>query len=1605
MSKKTYDYNEAYAACVEYFNGSEIAASVFLDKYALRNNDGEILEKIPDQMHRRIAKEFARIERKKFKNPISEDEIFNLLDRFSCIIPQGSPMYGIGNENQLVSLSNCFKAGTKVFTINGVKKIEDVVIGDEIITHNGNIEKVSQTHKNPINGRKVYKVKCYRSPEFEVTENHRFLSISKEQIEWEKNPSWNDFSYLRKGDFIAIPQRHDDGIEDYDLDISKLMEKSFEKFGNRMDLSESLNEQRINLTTYFEKSKKDHNPVKKIWKINKDFSYFIGLWYGDGCVFNDKKKSLGIRDLCSQKESKIRGITFTFSSKEKDLIKFVSSYGSELFGLKPDVNDNTKIDGTTQIVFHSMLVGIVFEKLFGSRCDGKKMFSDAYRWSENLVIQLTKGLVDSDGTFTKNGDLRVVLKNNDLIESFYHILRSHGHLVGISTSKSYSRLDFPKGWDGIDISKKVYSDDRVEVFIDSKENSLKTFSLEGYKFVRIDCKENIEKTDDYYYTLGIENEDHSYSIEGLICENCFVIPSVVDSYGGICKYDELLVQISKRRGGVGGDVANLRPEGARTKNAARTSTGKITFMSRFSNSIREVGQNGRRGAKMITTSIHHPEAVKVWDTEERGEPYEVEVKGHKDYGSFKISSKHYDPENLDFATCKYDSSKVTGANISIRLTDEFLTALDNNEKFQQRWPVDKEEFEQRKSEGKYVSEKWVDAKSAWEKVIYGAWRTAEPGVLFWDNILKESPADCYSKFGFRTLSTNPCVVGETLIAVADGRNAVSIKDLVEEGKSVPVYSTNPKTGQVEIKMGRNPRKTGFKKEVWKLVLDDDSELIMTPNHKILTLDLKYVELKNLKEGDSIYPFYSFNSNGYRQISNTGQKMFGGARRNRRQYRLINEFYNGDVDAKKFAIHHKDFDSLNDNINNLQIILHEEHNKIHADKMMGTNNPYHRMNDEWKFNFASHPGESNPKFSGKTNKDILYFGKKVFNKYGKITKKIWIKEASKNGYPQFLGNDFRFGSFTNFKNQVSANHKVKKIEKYGYEDVYNITVDDNHNYHVITSNKDERYVTSSGICIKNCGEIPLSAYDSCRLMVLNLFHFVKNPWTKDAYFDFEDFFEKSKILQRLMDDLIDLEIESIEAIIEKIKNDPEEEDIKRREIDLWTNVLEVCKKGRRTGCGITALGDTVAALNFKYGSEDSIDLIDSIYKTLKFGCYTSSIDMSEELGSFPVWDHELEKDNPFINRIKDEVIHLGEKVIYGKDLCEKMKRVGRRNIALLTTAPTGSISLLAKLLFYFGTSSGIEPQYTDEPYTRKKKGNPGDENFRVDSVDQNGDSWMHFQIYSPAIKDWMESTGETDWKKSPFKNCTAIDLDWKQRVKLQATAQRHIDHSISSTVNLPNDVTVEKVMEIYETAAKLGCKGITVYRDGCRTGVLVKDSEKEDEDKISKTSAPKRPNALSCEVHHTTIKGHRYYVVVGLFKGEPYEVFVNSNHDNEGEIVIPKSIQSGIITKEKRGKYVIEVDDKSYVLTNGHSDPNADTIARLASTGLRHGVDISFIVHQLEKTKGGDMNSFSKVLARVLKKYIVDSDVFGASCPNCQTDSLVWQDGCKTCKTCGYSGCT
>lgn len=734
---------------------------------------------------------------------------------------------------------------------------------------------------------------------------------------------------------------------------------------------------------------------------------------------------------------------------------------------------------------------------------------------------------------------------------------------------------------------------------------------------------------------GIGNDHQLMSLS-----NCFVTAGPKDSYAGILMTDQEQAQLMKRRGGVGFDISHLRPKGLPTNNAAKTTDGISVFMERFSNTTREVAQGGRRGALMLTISVHHPE---------------IET----------------------FIKIKNDTTKVTGANISIRLSDEFMRAVQNNEKYELRWPVD--------SQSPSIIEE-ADAADIWDKITTSAHSSAEPGLIFWDTVINRSPADDYE--GFATVSTNPC-----------------------------------------------------------------------------------------------------------------------------------------------------------------------------------------------------------------------------------------------------------------------------------------------------------------------GEITLSEYDSCRLLLLNTFSFVRNPFTPEAEFDFESFADTAYIAQKLMDDMVDLELEQIDKILYKIDNDPEPEEVKIIERRLWEKIREACVNGRRTGLGVTAIGDTVAALNLIYGSDDSIDVIEAIYRTMTTSAYTSSVDMARDRGPFSVYDYDKEKDNLFINQIMDATPGLREKWV----------EYGRRNIALTTTAPAGSVSVLTQ------TTSGIEPAFLTS-YTRRKKINPSDKTSRVDFVDQLGDKWQEFTVYHHGFQQWMNVSGDDKVENSPYYKATSNDIDWVSKVKAQAAAQRWICHAISNTTNIPSDTPVEVVKDIYMTGWLAGCKGVTVYRDGSRSGVLISNDVAEEVPTIKQTDAPKRPEELPCDVHHMTVMGEKWVILVGLLDGNPYELMGGLSR----YVSIPKRVKSGkIIKNPKIGNqpstydfvydYEENEDDLTKIKDINHAFENATNAAftRTISLSLRHGAPVRYIVEQIQKgaEKEDELFSFSKAVSRVLKQYIQDGiKVTGKICFNCGSSNLAYEEGCMKCLDCGSSKC-
>ena len=1102
--------------------------------------------------------------------------------------------------------------------------------------------------------------------------------------------------------------------------------------------------------------------------------------------------------------------------------------------------------------------------------------------------------------------------------------------------------------------------------------------------------------------------------------NCFVIGNEYDSYGSIALVDQQIIQLSKRRGGVGTDLSHIRPKGSIVKNAASTSTGIVPFMERYSNTLREVGQDGRRAAGMLSISVLHPES-----------------------------------EN--FIDAKLEQKKVTGANISVKITDGFMDAVINNKQFKHQYPVES-------LNPLVVVEK--SATKLWKKIIYNAWKSAEPGIIFIDTAIRESPADCYSDFGFKSITTNPCFIGSTVVAVADGRNGVSIKELADNGDDVLVYSSNDK-GELEVKTMRNPRKTGSNVEIYKILLDNGSEILCTKNHRFYLKNGKIKEAIDLINGDSLHILSKVkldDNNGRRYILNSNGF-------NEYEHRFLYRNLIGDIGTND--VHHIDENPYNNSIDNLKLSTKSEHNIEHNKSYPGELNPnYSNLSHDELRQFATNLTQQ--KGSRLTRKEWYGAGGIAWSKYrieefGTIsnfflnislecfddinlsvleprTAKIY-KNAIINGYKTQIIQDKAYvekvcehckekfiveysnreqsyckvscsinqlnnkkwnGSKDNLINIDSDtyNHKVISVTFHGYDDVYNGTVDDNHNFFTGGFKSTTRIgLEKVTYCLSaNCGEIFLSAFDSCRLLLHNLYGYVVNPFTDESYFDFELFRKDARISQRFMDDLIDLELEKLDVIINKIISDPEPDEIKSVELNLWKNIRASAVKGRRSGLGITAEGDMLAALGLRYGTDEATEFAIKVQKTLAIESYKSSIEMAEERGAFPIWNYELEKENPFINRlINVEYDGIGIDV-------EKYKRFGRRNIANLTIPPAGTTSIMTS------TTSGIEPLFM-ATYKRRRK---TEDKSKSTFVDEIGDMWEEFTVFHKQFITWYNIFCKTNnleckpietisddelryfYELSPYYLATANDVDWVKKVEMQGGIQLFNCHSISCTVNLPSTATIDTINDIYITAFKSGCKGITVYRDGCRSGVMVSKDEKKDESGgIVYHDAPKRVKVLNCDIHTKTIKGQPWTVLVGLDKDKPYEVFAYEqlpNHD------FPIDITKGTLTRVGKQHYMLKATkgDKEYRVENIISllSSEEQSQTRSFSRELRHGIHPKFIVSDIDKD--ALITSFKRVIARTLKLYIQDNEK-GGTCSECG-GTLRYEGGCNICPDCGNGKC-
>lgn len=1039
---------------------------------------------------------------------------------------------------------------------------------------------------------------------------------------------------------------------------------------------------------------------------------------------------------------------------------------------------------------------------------------------------------------------------------------------------------------------------------------------------------------------GIGN-DYTYQSLG----NCFTLGEhPYDSYGGILYADQMLVQLSKRRCGVGLCLDKIRPKGMITRNAAKTTDGIGVFMHRFSNSIREVAQSGRRGALLQGLSVHHPEIQ-------------------------------------TFINIKRDLTKVTGANISVLLTDEFMQAVKDDKEYQQRWPVD----------GTPQFIKYVKASFIWNQIIDSAWTSAEPGLLFLDRARSYGLAHQYALKDkrFADIVTNPCQPPWAKVLTKNGIRQFKDINIGDE-----IWS---ETGWTKI---INKSSNGIKKVYGYRTTF--GVFYGTENHRIISKGCK-IKVKDANSIDILRGIDNHNITLNPQDIMDGLVIGDGTKHKASNDLILLCIGNDDQDyfSSEIAnyiikyrpgIGDKEYE-INTSIKKDELLLTFERTipqrfiEGHTSKVAGFLRGLYSANGSVcgervtlkssSFNLVeqvqlmlSSLGIASYYTTNKSSKVKFNNGEFLCKEsYDLNISRDRAKFANKIGFIQ----KYKIEKLNKLLNISSKKEKINKdiieIEYLGEEEVFDITVDNNtHTY------------WTGGLNVSNCGELWIGL-DSCRLFLINLFNYVKNPFTKQAKFDTNLFTEHTMVAQRLMDDMVDLEIEKIERIIDKVIRDPEPDYIKRVELDMWQNYKETAILGRRTGLGITALGDTLSALNIKYGNDESIEKTEEIYKQLAISSMLSSCLIAGELGAFPLYNKSLEQDHPFLENLfkTSDVV----KVAHNKH--------GRRNISLTTTAPAGTVSVLSQ------TTSGIEPAYLLE-YKRKRK--ISNDAVKYDFIDAMGDKWEENIVYHHHLKTWMKITGETDIKKSPYWGATSNDIDWEKSVDIQAAAQKWITHSISKTCNIPNNASKELVSNIYMSAWEKGCKGFTVYRDGCRDGVLTVLNAKTKET-ISYNDAPKRPKELLCKVFHVTKDRQEYFILIGyLDKHEPFECFAGKNNNH----VINKKVTEGKIIKLGRGKYRAEFNDNTELSPlRAFIDPEEEILTRMVSMSLRHGAKTEHIVHQLEKSSG-DLQSLSKAISRALKFFVKDGVIVsGEECPDCKSQ-LIRQEGCRKCSQCAYSAC-
>lgn len=986
--------------------------------------------------------------------------------------------------------------------------------------------------------------------------------------------------------------------------------------------------------------------------------------------------------------------------------------------------------------------------------------------------------------------------------------------------------------------------------------------------------------------------------------NCFVIDYPKDNMGSIFDTAKHMAYLSMRRGGVGTCLDYLRPNGSSVSNAAKTSSGPVSFMNLYSSVITTVGQNGRRGALMLAMSDRHPDIA-------------------------------------EFVTSKNDLSKISGANISVKLSKKLLEAAEYDEDWITSFPINFDGIEDaieatnilskdveynklikcNDSKGKTAYLKKISAKELWNTIIQSAWKTAEPGILLWDNHMKYDPSAVYERL--KPISTNPCVTGDTVILTRDGYRRID--SLV--GRETEIWN-----GYEWSKV--TPRITGYNQEIMVVKFSDGNTLKVTPYHKFILKDLTRVEAKDLKIGDALIKC---------------------------KFPITEELCNTNIDVYNSATI-----QFNKGINTVDV--------------SETSSVMNRI--DWIQAFMDYFGcsKKNCILMYNKNEKFLHNVKYLLNSLGCNPK---IKRDLDNYILIIYGRDL----FNLSKLGLKVNSKINAKKKIPFIKVVSIEKQDHleDKVYCFTEPKNHSGIFN-GVITAQCGEQPLADKDSCRLSHLNLYSFVKNPFTEKAEIDYDLLYEMAYKQVYFLDDIIDIEVEHIQRIINK-------SDV-QSEKDMWSKVQEIAKLGRRIGCGITGLGDCIAAMGESFPSSDY--LIEKIMSVKLQAELDATIDLSIVRGAFELYDNSLEFSSIGIGR--NDFYKFISETFPGQT--SRMKLYGRRNVSVSTIAPVGSGSILTQ------TTSGIEPLFKGI-YKRRRKVNDGEKYDFIDPY--TNQKFQEFIVAHPKLKEYcsivlgknFDDLNEKEkyevFKKSPYYGNEAGDIPWSKRLEIQAIATKYTTSAISTTINLVEDEPLSTVENIYRHAYALGLKGVTCYRENSRSGVLV-DAKKQN-NILGDRHAPKRPQILDARIHTMSANGKKYVCAIGFLNNAPYEIFLSWDNGLE------KLPDNGKIVKIKSGYYQLQDNDGNVIIDNFSDlgDGDLEMITRLLSISMRSNVGYNFLVDQLSRGKG-DITHFSKILARVLKKYVKDYEKSGETCPECGS-KLIYQNGCTQCPSCSYSKCS